>query len=202
MSDAVIPGTLRGKALNPAPTGRRLSRSTVPSEKSKSRFCTFRPDGNAHARSPYKFLPCKPCPAPGGDPGLSCGRSRGFQVTQNDLWELQECLQTPQSQKKQISALEGARQPVGSSFGPLRNVFTQPRPRADIGWIEIPQRSSPCRTEIVLPFRSDTPEGPTVHHRADGRPDILHGAIVGDGRETWQSRLSGSGRFRLPGCIP
>src|SRR5512139_3838892 len=55
---------------------------------------------------------------------------------------------------------------------------------------------------LVLPFRSDTPEGPTVHHRADGRPDILHGAIVGDGRETWQSRLSGSGRFRLPGCIP
>jgi hypothetical protein len=26
-----------------------------------------------------------------------------------------------------------------------------------------------------------------MHHRADGRPDILHGAIVGDGRETWQS---------------
>jgi hypothetical protein len=81
-----------------------------------------------------------------------------------------------------------------------RSVATDPR--ADIGWIEIPQRSSPCRTEIVLPFRSDTPEGPTVHHRADGRPDILHGAIVGDGRETWQSRLSGSGRFRLPGFIP
>jgi hypothetical protein len=39
-----------------------------------------------------------------------------------------ECLQTPQSQKKPISALEGARQPVGSSFGPLRNVFTQPNP--------------------------------------------------------------------------
>jgi hypothetical protein len=35
-----------------------------------------------------------------------------------------------------------------------------------------------------------------------GRPDILHGAIVGDGGETWQSRLIGSGRFRLSGCIP
>ena len=32
----------------------------------------------------------------------------------------------------QISALEGAREPVGSSFGPLRNVFTQPRTKADI----------------------------------------------------------------------
>ena len=68
--------------------------------------------------------------APGGDPGLSCGLSWRFQVTQNDLWELQECLQTLQSQKKPISAPEGARQPVGSSFGPLRNVSTQPRPRA------------------------------------------------------------------------
>src|SRR3954463_3752446 len=59
---------------------------------------------------------------PGGDPGLSCGLSRGFQVNQNDLWELQECLQTPRAQKKTISALEGASQPVGSSFGPFRNV--------------------------------------------------------------------------------
>ena len=65
--------------------------------------------------------------------GLELRAARGFQVTQNDLWELQECLQTPRSQKKPISALEGARQPVGSSFGPLRNVFTQPRPRPDIG---------------------------------------------------------------------
>jgi len=32
-------------------------------------------------------------------------------------------------------------------------------PRADMGWIEIPQRSSPGLTEIVLPSRSDTPEG-------------------------------------------
>ena len=69
--------------------------------------------------------------APGDDPGLSCGLL-GVQVTQNDLWELQECLQTARSQKKPISALEGARQPVGSSFGPLRNVFTQPRPGPDI----------------------------------------------------------------------
>jgi hypothetical protein len=70
---------------------------------------------------------------------LSCGLSWRFQVTQNDLWELQECLQTPQSQKKPISAPEGARQPVGSSFGPLRNVFTQPRPAtATTGPIAIP----------------------------------------------------------------
>ena len=42
--------------------------------------------------------------SPGGDPGLSCGLSWRFQVTQNDLWELQECLPTPRSQKKPISA--------------------------------------------------------------------------------------------------
>ena len=35
-------------------------------------------------------------PVPGGDPGLSCGLSWRFQVTQNDLWELQErLLQNP-----------------------------------------------------------------------------------------------------------
>ena len=74
---------------------------------------------------------------------MSCGLSRGFQVTQNDLWELQECLQTPRSQKKPISALEGARQPVGSSFGPLRNVFTQPRPIADLGRTRLDRRRPP-----------------------------------------------------------
>ena len=34
--------------------------------------------------------------APGGDPGLSRGLL-GVQVTQNDLWELQECLHTPRA---------------------------------------------------------------------------------------------------------
>jgi hypothetical protein len=63
---------------------------------------------------------------------LSCGLSRGFQVIQNDLRELQDGLQTPRSQKMPISALEAARQPVGSSFGPLQNVFAQPRSKADI----------------------------------------------------------------------
>ena len=80
---------------------------------------------------------------------MSCGLSWGFQVTQNDLWDLRECLQTPRSQKKPISALEGARQPVGSSFGPLRNVFTQPRPISDIGQHLLLQERSP-----VLPYQS------------------------------------------------
>ena len=66
----------------------------------------------SHARDEHRRCEA----APGGDPGLSCGLSWRFQVTQNDLWELQECLQTPQSQKKPINAPEGARQPVGSAL--------------------------------------------------------------------------------------
>ena len=55
----------------------------------------------SHARDEHRRREA----APGGDPGLSCGLSWRFQVTQNDLWELQECLQTPQSQKKPIRRL-------------------------------------------------------------------------------------------------
>ena len=50
---------------------------------------------------------------------------------------------------------------VGSSFGPLRNVFTQPRPEAVIGRTEIPQRSSLPPYRDVLSFRSGAPTAPT-----------------------------------------
>lgn len=98
---------------------------------------------------------------------MSCGLSWRFQVTQNDLWELQECLQTPQSQKKPISAPEGARQPVGSSFGPLRNVFTQPRP---ISAIRRP--SLLCCTPVAL---HNSVVSSTLRHDqgSDGRNNFL-----------------------------
>ena len=56
---------------------------------------------------------------------------------------------------------ERERATVGSSFGPLRNVFTQPRPEAVIGRTEIPQRSSLPPYRDVLSFRSGAPTAPT-----------------------------------------
>src|SRR5262249_51630675 len=75
----------------------------------------------------------------------------------------------------------------------------------DIAGLKSRSAAVPPALRLCYPcgrIRRRGPERPTVHHRADGRPDGLHGAIIGDGRKTWQSRLSGSGRFRLPGCIP
>jgi hypothetical protein len=45
-----------------------------------------------------------------------------------------------------------------NSTGPFRRLFQQHRPTPVIGWIEIPQCSTSCRTEVCLSFRPEARE--------------------------------------------
>jgi hypothetical protein len=85
--------------------------------------------------------------------GLGCAKTRGSRISTEGFQPGGAVGVLSKINEFESYALEGARQPVGSSFGPLRNVFTQPRPAADIGQIEIPQRSS-----AVLSFLSEARE--------------------------------------------